>query len=269
MIKLSSGGTDAEQRMNLTHATNQSINKKHTMKNTKPIKQNTASPFENRDLNQQLRFPTISWSSIAAFTFSNRDKTSKEAKEEWYQSYVLGNRIDERILPGQILAGKKIGEALAEDPTYLPEVPRPEVYEFTVPKTKFFDFYITGHMDGFSPSKNELLEYKTSQSETYWNKDSVKKHGQLDFYCLLLLHKYKIKPEDVHIRLVYIPVKPLGDFTVVRSEKPIQIFETYRTTLEIAKFGVYIQDIYTQMQLFVKQKELSTESNLTPHARSV
>lgn len=206
----------------------------------------------DRDLHTELAWPTLSASSLNAFTFSSRDKSPEQAKEEWYKSYVLGHRLDETTEPGQIIAGKKIGEVLASDPNYLPEVPRPEIYEFTVPKIKFNNIYLTGHMDGFSLSINDLLEYKTSQSKTYWNQKSVDENKQLSFYCLLLLHKFKIRPEDVKIRLVYIPVKETGTFEVVRSDDPIKIFTTSRTTLDIIKFGVYVQKVYREMEDYVK-----------------
>ncbi len=210
------------------------------------------NPFD-RDLNSELRFPVMSASSMGCWNFRSRDCNEKQARENWYQSYVLGIRQDPLTEPGQIKAGKTIGEALTQDSNYLPEVPRPENYEFTVLPTKFGTFKITGHMDGFSPATNELLEYKTSSSKTYWNQESVDKNDQISFYYLLLLHKFKIHPKDVRARLVYIPVEMKGDFSVERNDDPVQIFETNRTMMDILLFGKKVSQTYKEMCDYVKK----------------
>lgn len=209
------------------------------------------NPIKDRDLNKELRFPVISASSMNCWYFRSRDCNEEKARENWYQSYVLGNRSDPLTESGAIKAGKTIGEALTQDPSYLPEVPRPEIYEFTIPPIQFGACKITGHMDGFSPTTNNLLEYKTSQSKTYWNQKSVDENDQISFYYLLLLHKFKIHPTDIRARLVYIPVSQNGDFTVTRNNEPIQIFETKRSMLQVLLFGQKVQQTYREMCQYV------------------
>lgn len=202
------------------------------------------NPLKDRvDLTTQLLFPTLSWSSFSAF----RDYD----KEEWYTRYVLG--IKGPINPA-MQAGIEIGERLATDPTYLPEVPRPEIYEHTI-KVKFGKIMLTGHLDGWSPSSKTLLEYKTTQNKTKWTVESVKKHQQLDFYCLLLLLHDDIRPEEITMSLTAIPVTMSGDFKVERSSDPIQTIPTTRTMMDILNFGVELRKVYKEMELFVKSKQ--------------
>jgi hypothetical protein len=197
------------------------------------------NPFKDRDLTKQLLFTTISWSSMNAFESYD--------KEDWYKQYVLGERGD--INPA-MLAGIVIGERLATDPKYLPEVPRPQIYEYNV-SDKFSKINITGHMDGWSYAKKELLEYKTTSSETRWTQKKVDDWGQLTFYCLLLYLKHDVRPETLKIKLVSIPVKMGGDFDVSRSKAPIKIFETNRTMIDILNFMVRIKQVHKEMREYV------------------
>ncbi len=203
------------------------------------------NPFKDRDLNSELRFPTLSWSSYQAFTEYN--------KEEWYQKYVLGNRGH---VNSAMQAGIEIGERLATSPKYLPEVPRPEIYEYTI-KVKFGKINLRGHIDGWSPSSKTLVEYKTTQNKKRWDDKSVLKHGQIDFYCLLLFLKENIRPEELTISLVSIPVEMGGDFKVKRSKEKIQIIPTKRTMIDILNFGVKLKQTFKEMQEYVDNRRLT------------
>lgn len=219
------------------------------------------NPFQDRDLHTILLFPALSWSSYNQFV--NYDK------EEWYRKYVLGNRT---IPNPSMEAGRIIGERLAMDPTYLPEVPRPKEYEVELRADFPYHDYnglvrvkhvmkLVGHLDGLSlkktggKSKCKLLEYKTSLSDKTWTASSVAKHEQLDFYCLLLYLNYKIKPEELDISLVYIPVKQLGSFEIVRSEEPIRIINTQRTLSRILLFAAKLKKVHVEMRAYIDQQE--------------
>lgn len=206
------------------------------------------NPLKDRvDLTTQLRFPTLSWSSLSAF----RDYD----KEEWYQRYVLG--VKGEINPA-MQAGIEIGERWAMDPTFLPNVERPEVfeYDFEGKKVKFNGINLVGHVDGLSLiKKKKLQELKTAQSDKKWTKETVRKWGQIDFYCLLLWLTKKIKPEDLEIELIYVPVVMNGDFKVEQCGEAV-VIPTVRTTHDVLLFGVEIQKIYKEMLGFVAQKSI-------------
>ncbi len=199
------------------------------------------NPFQDRDLHTTLLFPTLSWSSYNAFVDYD--------KAEWYNKYVLGIR---GLVNASMEAGRIIGERLATDPSYLPEVPRPAEYEVELTAT-FGGIDIIGHLDGFSMKKNKkLFEYKTSLSGKRWTAVSVNNHEQIDMYCLLIWLNYKFRPEDLKIQLVYIPVKQLGSFEIVRDEaQPIQIINTKRTMADILRFGVKLKKAHKEMNAYI------------------
>lgn len=201
------------------------------------------NPFQDRDLNQQLRFPTLSWSSINAFTEYNKD--------EWYNSYVLGIRQPPNP---QMEVGIRLGERWATDPTFLPEVERPEIFEHNL-TTVIDGITVTSHLDGLHlENKKKLQELKTTSSKTKWNAKSVREWGQITLYCLMLYRNYGIKPEDLEIELIYIPVSQTGDFKYEQSGAPV-IIPTQRTMLDLVKFAVFIKKTHEEMVDFVANKK--------------
>lgn len=201
------------------------------------------NPFENRDLGKQLLFPTISWSSMNAFL--------EYDKNTWYQSYVLGNRTQPN---SAMLGGIYVGEKIVSDPTFLPEIDRPEIFEHNL-SGRIGNIKITGHLDGWTRNPPEIKEFKTSTNKNRWNQKLVDTWGQLDFYCLLVYMNYKIKPEDIKLSLTSIPMVETGHFELVQKGSPT-IFYTKRTLVDIANFGVLIKQTHAQMLLFIKDKEL-------------
>ena len=205
-----------------------------------------SNPFQNRDLNSILRFPTISWSSYNAF--ENYDK------EDWYQNYVLGNKSEPS---NAMLFGQFIGEKLAINPDFLPEVSRPAIYEQEL-HAKLDKIMLVGHLDGltFEP-KCELLEYKTSTNPNKWNQEAVNNWGQLTFYALLLYLNFKIKPEDIKMSLTAIIGQEEEDsFEITLPKEPIiKTFQTSRNLKDILVFGAELKVIHKKMTRFVASKE--------------
>ena len=204
---------------------------------------NTKNPFTERDLTAQLLFPTISWSSINTFTEYDKDL--------WYDSYVLGNRTPPNP---QMEVGIRLGERWATDPTFLPEVERPEIFEPNLTAT-IDSITLTGHLDGLHlTKKKKLQELKTTSSKTKWTTKSVREWGQITCYAYLIYKNYGIRPEDLEMELIYIPVAPSGDFTYEQSGPPV-IIPTERNMLDLVRFGKFIKDTHKEMTLFVKQKQ--------------
>lgn len=202
------------------------------------------SPFESRDLNKQLRFPVLSWSSMNAFESYNKDI--------WYEQYVLGNKSKPNA---HMLAGITIGHKLVEDPAFLSEVPRPEIYEYEE-SVLFEEIQLVGHMDGWSPKTKKLLEYKTTVREDKWTQSMVDSWGQITFYCFLHWLKSKINPKDISIKLVSIPVKESGHFDVtLDTSKKFRIIETKRTMNDLLTFGIRIKRVHKEMREYVLMKE--------------
>lgn len=197
-----------------------------------------------RDLTKLLLFPTLSWSSMSSWEYAKKYNN----QEEWYQQYVLGIKNPSN---STMEAGTEIGQKLWSDSTFLPEVPRPSIYEYEI-KNKIHHISIIGHLDGWSSYSKELLEYKTSVRETRWTQSAVHEWGQITFYCLLLWLKHKVRPEDIRIRLVAIPTDEHGDFSVKLSKRrKVKIFETNRTMRDLALFGIEIKKVHKEMQEYV------------------
>lgn len=204
--------------------------------------------FADRDLHTILRFPKLSWSSISSFQYD---------REEWYQKYVLGIRSAPN---DAMLFGTYVGERLVSDPDFLTDVPRPPIYEQEL-EAIWHDIPLVGHLDGFGLKERILLEYKTSSSKTRWTAKSVHKHGQIDFYCLLIWLNYKIKPEDLWIRLAYIPVEM--KYTVKKngltvgamalSDEPVKIFPIKKRLAEVLQFGAEIKAIHEEMYAYIQK----------------
>lgn len=187
----------------------------------------------------------LSWSAISSFEWD---------KEQWYKKYVKGEK--ERDTP-ELIFGKKVGERLASDPTYLPFVPRLSTFEFEF-KTSWGKIPLIGYGDAFDEATNRALkEYKTGVK--IWNQERADNHGQIDMYCLKNWKMHKVRPEEVDIELVWLPTKKTLkkdlsytiDF-VDDIEKNFKIFKTKRTMHQILKFGARIERVYKEMLLYCK-----------------
>ena len=176
----------------------------------------------------------ISWSQIAQFTFD---------KDAWYKRYVLGIK---EPMSKQVEFGSEIGKRIETDITFLPEIPRQENMEYKL-HVNFGDVELIGYADSYA--NKHLEEYKTSSSETKWTQKSVDETGQITMYALMLYIQHGILPEDLNIRLHYIPVRENGAFAMEMYGE-VKHFTTKRTTNDILKFGAYLKTIIKEMEEF-------------------
>lgn len=191
--------------------------------------------------NPDTRQRPLSWSSISSFNYN---------REEWYDRYILGKKSDDSAA---MLAGKRIGERLASDQTFLPQVPRYDTYEKEL-RAKIGEIYLIGFLDSFNSKTKDFLEYKTSSNKKKWTQKSCNEHGQILMYLFLLWKNYGITPEQIKVKLVYIPVKESGDFSINLSGEPAQVFEIKHTTVEVLKFASLIKQTYQEMQEYVTNR---------------
>ena len=196
------------------------------------------NPLKDRvDLSIQLSWPTLSWSSMSSFGYD---------PESWYEQYYKGIRQ----APNAVMRGGiDVGERITQDETFLPELPRPEIYEQNF-SAMFNGITLTGHLDGWSPSVPGIDEYKTSSNPNRWTQKAVDEWGQISFYCFLVWLNLKIKPESLRLRLMSIPMVEDGNFNV-QQKGPVKIFHTKRTMADILKFGVLIKSTYAEMEKFI------------------
>lgn len=181
-----------------------------------------------------------SWSQHSSFKYSPR---------QWYEKYVL----DQKTPPSpEMLFGNICGNLLASTPEYLPEVERATIFEQEL-HGKVGDIELIGFLDSFCPEKKVLLEYKTSRNKKTWNHASANSHDQITFYAFLIHQNLKIKPEDLIIKLVYIPTH-VKDSKIELSGEPIQTFNIKKTMTDILVFANEIKETRQKMLDYYNSK---------------
>ena len=187
----------------------------------------------------------LSWSSINSFRYD---------PAEWYEKYINGKRGRDT---GPLVFGKNVGERLASEQDFLPEVPRLKEYEHEL-HVKIGKIDCIGFLDNFDLDNRAFSEFKTGRK---WTQDKANKHGQIDMYCCLIYLKYGIKPEDLKISLIWLPTEEQQDFRTdfIKDMKPV-IFPIKKTMRDILSFMAEIQIIHVQMQEFILSKTVDKVS---------
>lgn len=184
----------------------------------------------------------LSWSAISSFEYS---------PQQWYDKYVLN--LPQPITQ-ELLFGKYVGEALASDPSFRPDVPRLNVFE--LPLKGFFIVPLIGYVDSFTQDapRCTLAEYKTGKKP--WDQKRADEHGQIDMYLLLLWQSGKVLPENVDCLLVWMPTCETSDFSInfVQGEKA-KIFQTKRTMRDLMRFGQRIETRLKEMELYANSRK--------------
>ena len=181
------------------------------------------------------------------YSWSNHSAFRDYDKELWYAKYILGEKTPENK---RMTFGKLVGTRIETDPTYIPQLPR-GIMEYGV-EVMMDDIALVGYMDAYDPETKTINEYKTS-SPAGWSQEKVDEHGQLTLYCLLLLLKEDIKPEDVTIQLHHLHTEESGDFSIkFATPFTIDTYTTKRTTKQCLMFGAEIIKLRKEMEEYIK-----------------
>lgn len=177
----------------------------------------------------------LSWSQISAFEYN---------PEQWYKRYILGEK-DEGS--SALLFGKKIGEQLASDPLFMPEVPRLPVFEYKL-QAKISDIELIGYVDAVDIVTGELIEYKSGKK---WDKKKAETHGQIDLYATMLYIMHDIRPEDLDIKLIWLATEENGDFqtSFIKDMKPV-IFPIKKSMIDIVNMIMRVKRVYKEMESY-------------------
>lgn len=198
--------------------------------------------LNKKDLIKKWKARPYSWSQHSQF----RDYSH----EEWYQSYVLGIKKPSNK---RMDFGSAVGKRIESDPNYIPQLPR-GVMEYGV-EVKMGKIDLVGFFDSYNEGEIIIDEFKTS-SPTGWSQDKVDEHDQLTMYCLLLMLKQNIKPEQVRIRLHHLHTEEGGDFTIkFASPFTIDTYETKRDTKRTLMFGAEIIKQRKEMEQYIKNHD--------------
>ena len=191
-------------------------------------------------MNARFKTRALSWSQLACWSFS---------KDDWYARYILNEKQPENEA---MKFGKKIGEKLASDASFLPEVLRYKVFEKEL-KGRIGDIPLVGFLDSFCPKTKNFYEYKTSFNKKKWTVKSAQEHGQILMYMFLIWLNYKIPPEKILATLFYIPVEESGSFDLKLTKEPIQSFVVKHTSSEVLNFGVEAKRIVKEMGEYLEK----------------
>jgi len=192
----------------------------------------------------------LSWSQLSSFEYD---------PDQWYRRYF---EKEEQHETAEMVFGKVIGERLASDPNFLPEVPRLSKFEHKF-RVVYDGITLVGYADGFcNKTKKKLIEYKTGVKK--WDQKRADEHGQIDAYLLMHYITTKIKPEEVECHLVWLPTerKEYGDFNVdIKLIEPAtpKIFKTKRTMADILNFASRIKRTYKEMEKYAYEKGTKDE----------
>lgn len=181
----------------------------------------------------------LSWSAISSFEYD---------KEQWYRKYALGQ---EDPATKEMLFGSEIGKQLASNPDFMPQVKRYPVFEYEL-RFKFGDIPMIGFIDGWDSDRLDLGEYKTGKKA--WTQKRANEHGQFDMYLLGLWTMHRIQPGKVKLNLHWMPTQDNGDFSIslISPEAVPVSFVTSRTMNDILRFGMRINAVYREMDLYCK-----------------
>lgn len=181
----------------------------------------------------------LSWSSISQFRYD---------PEVWYDKYINGAK---QRATGPIVFGKNVGERLASELDFLPEVPRLKEYEHEL-LVKIGRIECIGFLDNFDLEAKSFSEFKTGKK---WTQEKANTHGQIDMYAAMIYLKYGIKPEDLDIKLIWLPTEEQQDFRTdfVKDMKPV-IFPVKKTMRDILLFMTSIQVIHKEMLDYIRSK---------------
>lgn len=187
----------------------------------------------------------LSWSQISSFEYD---------PDQWYRRYF---EKEEQYETEEMKFGKEIGERLASDPKFLPEVPRLSKFEHGF-RVVFDGITLVGYADSFCDKTNKkVIEYKTGVKK--WDQKRADEHGQIDAYLLMHFITTKIKPEEVECQLVWLPTERRedGDFKVtIKLVEPVtpRIFKTKRTMADVLNFAARIKRVYKEMEKYAHEK---------------
>lgn len=185
---------------------------------------------------------SYSWSQHSSFSYS---------PEQWYSRYILGEATPET-------PSLKFGKALSESVEWGTPMAPCLIYKSVEHKLEgeLDGLKLVGYMDSYDPDELKMCELKTGEKK--WTADRVDKHQQLDFYAMILYMSHKVRPEDLHITLQWMPTGTRSDFTfgfILDKEGKAQIhsFETRRTMLQILKMCADIKKTRSDMEAYIKR----------------
>ena len=182
----------------------------------------------------------LSWSQMDLF---------QKNPEEYKRVYILG---EERNISNPYLDfGKLLADGLEKNIELDFEL---ENLKLLLPKYKIAEkkievkmngIKLLGYIDSFNPKTKAIYEYKTGKSR--WTQDRADKHGQLDFYSVLIYVKYKVIPK---IELVWVETE---QNRIIRPTGKIQTFKVKKDLKDVLKMMSKIQKVAKKISVMYEK----------------
>jgi len=153
--------------------------------------------------------------------------------------------------------GSYVGDRIASDPTFLPEIPRLKHFEYTL-ETTFAKVPLIVHIDNYE--EGILAEFKTGKQP--WSHSRASKHRQLDLYVAMLYLVEKIPPEKLKIDLYWAETADdyitdeYGTDDVIKLTGRIEKYTVKKTTKDVLRILAYVVRIRKQMIAYIEESDV-------------
>ena len=154
------------------------------------------------------------------------------SRDQYIKIYINGDELNNKYLD----FGKKIAKGLEhrnidykdEDIDLARKLITPAKQKEIEIRANFDKVPLLGILDGFYKNKDKAIidEYKTGTSK--WTQKLVDNNEQLTIYAILVWLKYDINPENIEIKLHWLPTYKDIDNSIHLTEE-IKTFKTKRT----------------------------------------
>jgi len=221
------------------------INKKNMSRTATPLIITT--PKERRLQIEKWEDRDYSWSQHSSFLWN---------KQQWFSKYIKDIKDDQTKA---MIFGNVVGDTLGTPTSMVPSLAfhKKAIKEYKL-NPKLGTLKLLGYCDFYTPAILHLDENKTSANPTKWNKMSVQKHDQLTMYALMLMLQDKVQPENLTMKLHYIPVEehPITEDLFLPNPEVFFSFPASRTLQQVLAFGNEIKLVRKAMKKYATQAPL-------------
>jgi hypothetical protein len=185
----------------------------------------------------------LTWSQYSAWLFNKR---------QWYATYVVGKKNNPTI---EMRFGNVVGDRLASDSTYFPEIPRLQHFEYLV-EAKLGKKKLLGHIDNYSTGV--MHEFKTGKAQ--WTQTRADSHKQIDFYVALLYLSEKLKPTELSTTLFWLPTKDgydsdeHGYTPTIELTGEVHEFHVKKTLVDVVNILADVKRALGEMEQYIEVK---------------
>jgi len=176
--------------------------------------------------------------------------TFLSSPKQYQKLYLDGFKLKTKYLD----FGKKIADTLEsreqEDyntATALKLISKKEHQELEL-LVDFYKIPLFGKLDGYE--NGTIYEYKTGKNA--WTQKKVDNHEQLTFYAIMVSKHFKIKVEDIKIKLIWLETIEDTDGSIMLTGRKEE-FQTKRTNKDLIKIYPKIKKVWIGIETLINE----------------